>query len=148
MLFIRKTKQAMLLGVMLSALIVRSCPAAPLENADNYFSIGQGVATVYYRAEDSKVAHSYLGWAEAYKPRPEWLSASSLASLSIYIAPTQQEFINLSGGLLPEWGVACAIPGTDIIIVRSPRIVEHINCKGVSDAGTNQHVSVGQIQRS
>jgi len=47
-----------------------------------------------------------------------------LQGLTIYIAPSQEEFIRLSGGLLPEWGVACAHTGHGRVIVRSPRIVE------------------------
>jgi peptidase MA superfamily protein len=124
MLFIRKYTVVALFGVLLVLLGVRVLQASPLPDTNKYLNVGRGVNTVYFRAEDTRVARDYLDWAEAYRPRPEWLSADILHSLSIYIAPSQEEFTALSGGLLPEWGVACAIPGTDVVIVRSPRIVE------------------------
>lgn len=124
MLFIRKCTVVMLL-VWLSVFVAApDSQAVPLATAENYLSIGRGVATVYYAAGDARVAQRYLDWAVAYRPRPDWLSAHTLTNISIYIAPTQGEFIALSGGMLPEWGVACAIPGTDVVIVRSPKIVE------------------------
>ena len=100
------------------------CTAGPLAIADDYQAMSIGPATVYYQPPDSRVARRYLDWAAAYRPRPAWLASSRLQSLSVYIAPSLQEFYRLSGGRLPEWGVACAIPGTDVVIVRSPRIVE------------------------
>jgi hypothetical protein len=124
MLFIRKYAVVAMFGVLLLLMGVGDCPAVPLQDAGNYLNIGRGVANVYFRAEDARVARDYLDWADAYRPRPTWLSASIMQSLSIYIAPSQEEFAVLSGGLLPEWGVACAIPGTDVVIVRSPRIVK------------------------
>ncbi len=124
MLFIRKHAVVMLLAGLFAFMPTPPSRAQSLPNAENYRAVGRGVVTVYYRASDARVARDYLDWAMAYRPRPDWLSAHTLTSLSIYIAPTQSEFIVLSGGMLPEWGVACAITGTDVVIVRSPRIVE------------------------
>jgi len=83
---------------------------------------GNGVS-VYSTAPDNKVARQYLDWAVSFTPRPGWLGADRLPELRIYIAPTLEEFDRLSGGRLPEWGVACALPGEKVVIVRSPRIV-------------------------
>jgi hypothetical protein len=83
---------------------------------------GKGIA-VYYRPPDDKVARQYLDWAVSFTPRPGWLDTGRLPELRIYIAPTLSEFDRLSGGRLPEWGVACALPGEKVVIVRSPRIV-------------------------
>ncbi len=125
MLFSKKYTVVTLFAVLLVVAGARDCLVAALPDAQNYRSIGRGVTTVYYHTEDAAVARDYLEWASAYRPRPEWIqTTSSLQSLSIYIAPSRQEFDALSGGLLPEWGVACAIRGTDVVIVRSPRIVE------------------------
>ena len=115
----------MLAGLLLTLFSAGSIDAMPLPDAEDYDVLGRGTITVYHYQSDSKMARQYLEWAVAYNPRPQWLtSLHTLAGLSIYVAPTDEQFQELSGGQLPEWGVACAIPGTDVVIVRSPRIVE------------------------
>jgi len=96
-------------------------PAQGYESA--YLAIGDRQIELYYQPRDSKVAAEYLAWAAAYRPRPEFLSRKSVDSLRIYIASTEGEFYRLTGGRLPEWGVACAMPRQNIIVVRSPRLV-------------------------
>ncbi|MFC1537349.1 peptidase MA family metallohydrolase [Gemmatimonadota bacterium] len=78
---------------------------------------------LYYQPRDSKVAVEYLEWAASYRPRPAFLERVALNRLKIYVAPTEAEFYRLTGGNLPEWGVACAFPGLDLVVVRSPRLV-------------------------
>ncbi len=89
----------------------------------NYLVMTEKRVELYYQPRDGKVAAQYLSWATAYRPRPEFLSGSRPDSLRIYIAPTEGEFYRLTGGRLPEWGVACALPGLNIIVLRSPRLV-------------------------
>lgn len=98
-------------------------PLFAAESVEGYNLLtGKGIA-VYYRPPDNKVASQYLSWAQSFTPRPDWLGAGRPSELKIYIAPTLDEFDRLSGGRLPEWGVACALPDENLVIVRSPRIV-------------------------
>lgn len=124
MLFNRFAAFPALIAAVLIVVSVSVSYAGPLDETDEYLSLSRERITVYHTPPDARVARTYMEWASLYKPRPPWLASRGPASLSVYIAPTMNEFYRLSGGRLPEWGVACAIPGTDIIIVRSPRIVE------------------------
>ena len=89
----------------------------------DYLIMADKQVQLYYQSRDSKVAAEYLEWAVSYRPRPAFLERAALNRLKIYIAPTEGEFYRLTGGSLPEWGVACAMPRSDLIVVRSPRLV-------------------------
>ncbi|MBN2287821.1 MAG: hypothetical protein JXQ83_00715, partial [Candidatus Glassbacteria bacterium] len=88
-----------------------------------YLVMRQKQVELFYQSPDSKVAGEYLAWAAAFSPAPEFLSRESVRGLKIYLAPSEGEFYRLTGGKLPEWGVACAMPRLDLIVVRSPRLV-------------------------
>jgi len=112
--------------IFLPVILFFPCFFRPLfsaEPAGGYRILASNGVVVYYSAADEKVARQYLNWAVSFTPRPDWLGAGLPPELSIYIAPTLDEFDRLSGGRLPEWGVACAMPGESLVIVRSPRIV-------------------------
>ncbi|HUU28581.1 MAG TPA: hypothetical protein VM123_12290 [archaeon] len=93
------------------------------QEAAEYEKIVENQVVVYYQPPDSKVAREYLTWSTEFVPHPDFLRKAGLKKLAVYIAPTNQEFTRLTGGRLPEWGVACALPQEDAVIVRSPRIV-------------------------
>jgi len=113
-----------LLGFILAWLpgFAGSLVSAPA--AEEYLVAGREPVSVYYSPADEKVALAYLDWAEAWVPRPEWMRGRPFSRLEIWVAPSLGEFHRLTGGLLPEWGVACALPEDAEVIVRSPRIVE------------------------
>ena len=100
--------------------------AGPLEAAGEdsiYAGLSSGRVSVEYQAQDSKIAGQYLRLAVHFTPRPEWQRGIPLEGLKIIIVPTEAEFRRLSGGLLPEWGLACAMPDRDLVVVRSPRLL-------------------------
>jgi hypothetical protein len=45
--------------------------------------------------------------------------------VTIFIAQNRDEFDRLTRGALPDWGVGCAIPSSNAIVVLSPRPVEY-----------------------
>jgi hypothetical protein len=89
----------------------------------SYLELQSGRVTLFCQAQDSLVARQYVSWAAEFRPAPSFLAAMPLKVLRIYVAPDEEEFQRLSGGLLPEWGAACALPEEDLVIVRSPRLV-------------------------
>lgn len=90
---------------------------------DSYFSLTAGLAKVFYRSPDSATASNYLHWIVSFAPRGEIFPGERLGIVSLIIAPDEKEFQRLSGGALPEWGVAFALPEQDLVIMRSPRII-------------------------
>ncbi|MCE5270402.1 hypothetical protein LLH00_03885 [bacterium] len=87
-----------------------------------YRELRAGTAVVLYRDPDSASAAQYLQWAVAFRPRDGILTGWRLAEVTICLAADENEFQRLSGGALPEWGLAFAVPSSDLVIVRSPRI--------------------------
>ena len=131
--------------------------AGPLEAAgvdSVYARLSSGRISVEYQAPDSKIARQYLSLAAGFIPRPEWQRGIPLAGLEIIIAPTEAEFRRLSGGLLPEWGLACALPERDLVIVRSPRLLpvlqgdpEEILLHEISHVFLDQQLRPAEIPR-
>lgn len=91
----------------------------------DYRKFDQGAGcVVYYQTQDSKVAMEYLAWSSDFLPRPDFLRSKRLRKLEIIIVPDNSEFNRLSGGLIPEWGIACSLPQENAVIVRSPRLIQ------------------------
>ena len=132
------------------------CPVFAYAQAyeSNYRIIVDKGIELYFQDRDGKVASEYLAWAAAYRPRPEFLSGERLEGLRIYLAPTEGEFYRLTGGRMPEWGVACALPELDLVVVRSPRLVplwkenpRSILLHEISHVFLDQQLRPGEIPR-
>lgn len=41
-------------------------------------------------------------------------------AVSVYVLDSEEEFVAMVGGRFPDWGVACAIPRRNLIILKSP----------------------------
>ena len=78
---------------------------------------------IYYQDSERNFAHDCLNWSMSFNSRLNFLSTNRPGRLIIIIAPSETEFFRISGGRLPEWGVACAFPEKDIILLRSPRLI-------------------------
>lgn len=119
---------------MLSAALLAPClpPLSPLAGAEpasfhataGYRSlVSAGAVELLFYPVDRKVAQRYRDWCDQFIPRPEFIRGRALPGTRVFIAPSEEEFQRLSGGMLPEWGVACAFPEEGVVIVRSPRLV-------------------------
>jgi len=56
----------------------------------------------------------------SYDKISAFLDDSLTNSISIYAVDSDDEFLSLVGGGFPDWGVGCAIPEQDVIILKSP----------------------------
>jgi hypothetical protein len=61
---------------------------------------------------------SYVKMAEA-------LPDTDTASITVRVADSEAEFVSLVGGGFPDWGIACAIPSRDLIVLKSPLKFEY-----------------------
>jgi hypothetical protein len=52
----------------------------------------------------------------------EQLGLSSHPKITILVAPSQRAFDQITGGQIPEWGIAAAEPEQSVIFLKSPRI--------------------------
>lgn len=50
----------------------------------------------------------------------DFLEDSLTRAVSVYVTESEEEFAALVGRTFPEWGVACAIPDRNMIILKSP----------------------------
>ncbi len=56
----------------------------------------------------------------SYQKISDFLEDSLTDSVSVYVADTEDEFGSMLGGSFPEWGIGCAIPHRNLIILKSP----------------------------
>ncbi len=56
----------------------------------------------------------------SYQKISDFLEDSLTDVVSVYVADTEEEFRLILGSNFPEWGVGCAIPTRNLIILKSP----------------------------
>ncbi len=101
---------------------------------------------IYYQPEDSLNARKVGRILQSEYPSISHDLQVSLASpVGLFIAPSYQSFLRLTGGAIPHWGEAVADPIKQIIVLKSPRwSVSTANLKTIVIHET-VHVLLGQI---
>ena len=56
----------------------------------------------------------------SYQRISDFLEDSLSGAVSVYVTDSEEEFVALVGNSFPDWGVACAIPGRNMIVLKSP----------------------------
>jgi len=80
---------------------------------------------VKYVSADTKVAAAVLTQANSFFPFSRALRPDvTERELEIFIAPSEDSFRELTRGVIPDWGTACAFPDRGMIVLKSPRIVD------------------------
>ena len=118
-----KNKMRILIPALCLMVLSSLYSAEGLPELDDYSTISVGGLNVLYGDRDSASAAVILNWIEQYRPQPGFLAGRHLDSVTVVIAPSDYEYRRLSGGGIPEWGVAFAVPDMDMVILRSPRLV-------------------------
>ncbi len=100
------------------------------------------------RAHDQNVASEVKEILEAsYRRISEFLEDSLVEPVRIYVADTEMEFSSMVGKNFPDWGVGCAIPRRNLIVLKSPiRFNYH---RPFSQVITHElaHIFLGRISR-
>jgi len=72
-------------------------------------------------AHDENVASEVKVILESsYQRIADFLEDSLTEVVSVYVADTEEEFVSMVGKSFPEWGIGCAIPDSNLIILKSP----------------------------
>ncbi|MGH7544269.1 MAG: hypothetical protein ACREK7_10060, partial [Gemmatimonadota bacterium] len=82
---------------------------------------GRGVV-FHHVARDSGAAVALARIAAGHLPAP--LAGAALApdSIDVVLAPGENSFRMLTGGRVPDWGLAVAFPDRRRVVLRSPRL--------------------------
>jgi hypothetical protein len=72
-------------------------------------------------AHDQNIASEVETILESsYQRISDFLDDSLTDVVSVYVVESEEEFVAMVGSKFPDWGVACAIPGRNLIILKSP----------------------------
>ncbi|UCB52005.1 MAG: hypothetical protein JSV10_08435 [Candidatus Zixiibacteriota bacterium] len=72
-------------------------------------------------AHDQNIASEIETILESsYQRISDFLEDSLTDAITIYVVDDEEEFVAMVGNTFPDWGVACAIPGRNLIILKSP----------------------------
>lgn len=83
----------------------------------------------------------------SYQRISKFVDDSLTEVVNVYITDTEEEFRSLVGRGFPEWGVGCAIPRDNVIILKSPLQFKYY--KPFSQVVTHElaHIFVGSLSR-
>jgi hypothetical protein len=76
----------------------------------------------HHAARDSTVATTLAKLAATFVPQPLVVDGLPPDTLHVVVAPTEDAFVELTGGRAPDWGLAVAFPKLRRIVIRSPRL--------------------------
>lgn len=67
--------------------------------------------------------------------------------VSVYVADTEEEFVSMVGKGFPDWGIGCAIPARNLIILKSPLNFEY--SRPFSQVVTHElaHIFLGRLSQ-
>ncbi len=76
----------------------------------------------WHAARDSAVAGALARTASSFLPAPVAALRLPPDTLAVVVAPTEAAFGELTGGRVPDWGLAVAFPQIGRVVIRSPRL--------------------------
>ena len=109
-----KVSFLLLLGVKLSFAQPTFPPKAdpPLAESIPHFDI--------YAHDESLAREVKLHLESSYQKISFFLDDTLTQVVSVYVVNSDEEFRSLIGGGFPDWGIGCAIPSRNIIVLKSP----------------------------
>ena len=100
------------------------------------------------QAHDENLAQEVRVILESsYQKISDFLEDSLTDLVSVYVADTEEEFGSMLGGSFPEWGIGCAIPHRNLIILKSPLKFKYY--RPFSQVVTHElaHIFLGKLSR-
>jgi hypothetical protein len=99
-------------------------------------------------AHDRNLSLEVRGILESsFHKMSEFLEDTATGIITVHVVDTEDEFISLVGRNFPDWGIACAIPHRDLIILKSPLKFEYQ--RPFSQVVTHElaHILLGRFSR-
>jgi hypothetical protein len=86
-----------------------------------------GRPVVFWHAPaDSAIAHVWAETAADFAPAPVVALDLPPDTFTVVVAPSERAFVDLTGGRVPDWGLAVAFPQLRRVVVRSPRLTGRV----------------------
>ena len=83
----------------------------------------RGPVVLYCYEKDMRYGDRIISIVDQGLPAlSERFGLSSSPEITIFVAPSQKVFDQITGGQIPEWGIAAAEPEQSLIFLKSPRI--------------------------
>jgi hypothetical protein len=83
----------------------------------------QGSVSLFCYEQDMHHGRTVISMVDdALSDLTEWYGLSESPKITIVLTPSQKSFHQLTGGQIPEWGIAAASPDQSIVFLKSPRI--------------------------
>ncbi len=108
-------------GVIFLMFFAVFAAASTLESAP-WEKLVKGQVVLYCYPEDMRLGDEVIGIVEDHLPRIiADFGQPVTGAMVIYIAPSEAEFHRLTGGQMPEWGIAAAAPMQSKLFLKSAR---------------------------
>lgn len=76
----------------------------------------------HFAPRDSGAAAALAATARSHVPAPVSVMDLPPDTFAVVVAPSESAFAELTGGRVPDWGLAVAFPGSRRVVIRSPRL--------------------------
>lgn len=124
-------RSALLIGAFLAAAFLAGTAAAQddvTREMERFVVEAPGGRPVVFRhaPSDSGIARALARTAETFIPAPVAALELPPDSLVVVIAPSEAAFGILTGGHVPDWGLAVAFPHLRRVVIRSPRLTGRV----------------------
>jgi hypothetical protein len=119
----------------LSAMLAVVLPPAPVSGQDTQpatmerFVVeapGGRPVVFWHDPRDAVVARALASAAGGFVPPPVAVLPLSPDTFEVVMAPSDAAFAELTGGRVPDWGLAVAFPALRRIVIRSPRVTGQV----------------------
>lgn len=114
-------------------------PFPPLAESTSHFAI---------HAHDENLAQEIKVILESsYQRISSFLEDSLTDVVDIYAVDSEEEFVSMVGNSFPDWGIGCAIPARNLIILKSPLRFKYY--RPFSQVVTHElaHIFLGKLSR-
>ncbi len=109
-----------------------------------------GIKTAHFEIQvrDESLAQEVKGYLESsYRKISDFLEDSLSEVVSVRIADSEEEFVSMVGEGFPDWGIACAVPSRNLIVLKSPLRFDYNRPFSQVVAHELAHIFLGKLSR-
>lgn len=134
------------LGCVVVLAILTLASVSPGRESEPWLRVSGDGITVLYRSEDARSAQGVLRIATAAgAPIYRRMAADAPPHLEILIASSDEEFREVTSYGVPDWGVGCAFPSRNLVVIKSPRVVTYPTDIERVIAHEIAHIAAGRV---